>query len=348
MKYAYIGCRTTSERNARGKGLKVFEVSNQDGAWREIQCLMTEANPSYQTMDHENKYLYSVHGDISKVSSYKIQDNGMLEHLNTIDIGCKNPVFIVSEKTNQYLVVAALQGGSVSVIKRTDEGALGEIVHKIVMEGKKEDAISLVHQCIWDQKQEFLFAATQGRQQGYGQVKVFRFNPSDGSLTETDCFRSREFAEPRHISIHPNNRYAYLINEKDNSVTYFGFDDQKGKLTPRQILPTLPDTYTGDGQASALVLSQDGQILVGSNRIHESLVLYRIDQNTGYMKQLGFYPCLGLTPRFVTFSPDYSRFYVANEDSDAIVEMKLDMEKGMLEYTGRIIATESPVCITFK
>lgn len=348
MKYAYVGCRTTRERNARGKGLKVFEISGQDGAWNEIQCLMTEENPSYQTMDHEGKYLYSVHGDITKVSSYKIQDNGMLEHLNTIDIGGKNPVFIVPDKTNRYLVVAALLGGSVSVIKRNADGTLGGIVQKTAMEGKKEGAISFAHQCIWDQKQEFLFVVTQGRQQGYGQVKVFRFNPADGSLTETDCFRSREFAEPRHISIHPNNRYAYLINEKDNSMTYFGFDDQEGKLTPRQILSTLPDTYTGEGQASAAVISQDGQILVGSNRIHESLVLYRIDQNTGYMKRLGFYSCLGLTPRFVTFSPDYSRLYTANEDSDTIVEMKLDITKGTLEYTGRIIATESPVCITFK
>ena len=26
MRYAYVGCRSTKERNARGKGLKVFEI----------------------------------------------------------------------------------------------------------------------------------------------------------------------------------------------------------------------------------------------------------------------------------------------------------------------------------
>ena len=77
------------------------------------------------------------------------------------------------------------------------------------------------------------------------------------------------------------------------------------------------------------------------------MVVYRVDQNTGYMTELGYYSCLGLTPRFVTFNPDYSLFYIANEDSDTIVEMKLDSDKGVLEYTGRIIPTESPVCITF-
>ena len=29
--YAYIGCRTTKERNARGKGIRVYEINN--GAW---------------------------------------------------------------------------------------------------------------------------------------------------------------------------------------------------------------------------------------------------------------------------------------------------------------------------
>ena len=197
-------------------------------------------------------------------------------------------------------------------------------------------------------KKEFLFVVTQGRLQGYGQVKVFRFDAECGTLTETDTYRGREYDEPRHVSIHPNNRWVYLINEKGNTMTYLQFDDVKGTLQAMQILPSLPSTYTGEGQASASILDKEGKILIGSNRIHESIVVYRIDQNTGYMTELGFYSCLGKTPRFITFNPDYSRFYAANEDSDTIVEMKLDSVSGQMEYTGRIIDTESPVCITFR
>ena len=131
-------------------------------------------------------------------------------------------------------------------------------------------------------------------------------------------------------------------------MTFLTFDETTGKLTARQNLPSLPATYTGEGQASASILDEKGHILIGSNRIHESLVVYRIDQNTGYMTELGYYPCLGKTPRFITFTPDYKLFYAANEDSDTIVEMKLDSVTGQMSYTGRIIETESPVCITFK
>ncbi len=96
------------------------------------------------------------------------------------------------------------------------------------------------------------------------------------------------------------------------------------------------------------MVDKSGEILIASNRIHESLVLYRINQDTGYITTLGFYPVLGKTPRFMTFNLDGSLLYVGNEDSDTIVEMKLDKTTGVIEYTGKIIPTESPVCITFK
>lgn len=348
MSIAYVGCRSTKERNARGKGLKVYEINEYTGDWKEIQCLKTEENPSYQTLDLTEQYLYSVHGDFTMVSSYRILEDRTLEHMNTIDIGGKNPVFVTVDRTNQYVIVATLQGGAVYVIRRKEDGSLGEIVSKTCMEGQSEGKISFAHQCIWDQKKEYLFVVTQARLQGYGMVRVFYFNTSDGTLHETDTYYSRTYDEPRHVSIHPNNRYVYLINEKGNKMTFLIFDDQTGKLTARQNLPSLPDTYTGEGQASASILDEKGEILIGSNRIHESIVLYRIDQHTGYMKELGYYPTLGLTPRFITFNPDYSRFYVANEDSDTIIEMKLDSEAGQMTYTGRIIETESPVCITFR
>lgn len=50
MRYAYVGCRTTKERNARGRGVKTYRIE-ENGEWTELQCLRTEDNPSYQTLD---------------------------------------------------------------------------------------------------------------------------------------------------------------------------------------------------------------------------------------------------------------------------------------------------------
>lgn len=347
MRYAYVGSRTTRERNARGEGLKTFEIS-ENGDWKEMQCIKVEENPSYQVLDNGKNFLYSVHGDITKVSSYSIGDDGKLNHLNTLDLGAKNPVYIVVDKTNEYIIVSTLQGGKVHVIKRNKDGSLGEVVSEYRLEGKDDEKNSFAHQCFWDNQREYLFIPAQGRIIGYGQLRVYKFLPETGELINTDTFFSREYAEPRHVAIHPNDKFVYMINERDSSMTFFEFDRENGLLHPRQILSTLPDTYTGNGQASAVLVDKTGQILIGSNRIHESLVLYRINRETGYLTTLGYYPTLGSTPRFIGFDELGEKLYAANEDSDDIVEMELDAEKGIIMYTGRVIKTESPVCITFK
>ena len=348
MSFAYVGCRTTKKRNARGKGIKVFEIADTTGEWIERQCLKTEDNPSYLAFDKEEKYLYSVHGDLTSVSSYKINQDGTLTFLNQIEIGGKNPVYLTVDKTNRWLIVATLQGGTVYSIGLKENGELGEIQDRFVFEGKEEGQISFVHQCIWDLTKTYIFAPAQGRDQGYGQIRVLKFDSRTGAFTQTCQIMAQEKEEPRHVAVHPNNRYVYMINEKGNSIEYFSFDEKTGVLEPRQKVPTLPDTYTGDGQASTVAVDEEGKILIGSNRTFDALVWYRIDKDTGYLKTVGYTSTLGKTPRFMGFNKDKSKLYVANEDSDTIVEMVLDRQREMLECTGRMIKTESPVCIVFR
>ena len=68
-----------------------------------------------------------------------------------------------------------------------------------------------------------------------------------------------------------------VYGHKGNCMTFFEFDNKAEKLSLRQILFSLPETYTGEGQASASLVSEHGKILIGSNRIHESSVIYRIN-----------------------------------------------------------------------
>ncbi|MEA5083640.1 MAG: beta-propeller fold lactonase family protein [Lachnospiraceae bacterium] len=344
-KFVYVGCRTTRERNARGKGLKVYQVLDDEN-WKEVQTLYDEKNPSYQCIDKTGKYLYSVHGDSDFVSAFKINlEEGILTHINTIEGVGKNPVFITVDNTNEFLYAASLQGGQISVIKRNLDGGISFPIFSERLCGKTDESVSLAHQCLWDKNMKFLFVPAQGRGVGFGEINVFK-KQEDGSLISTDCVFTREVDEPRHLAIHNNNRFLYCVNEKGNSVTFYIFDEGKGKLTPKQIVPSLPETYVGEGQASAIIISMDGKYLYQSNRIHDSITVYSIDEKTGYIKAIANVSCLGKTPRFMTLNPEGTELVVANEDSDDIRIFKLN-NQGIPEYSGKVIFTESPVCITF-
>ena len=345
MRYAYVGCRTTKERNARGEGIVVYEIGD-DGRWTQKQCLYTQPNPSYQCLDMEKKYLYSVHGDLTLVSSYRILDDGTLEHINTIDIGGKNPVDITVDAANRHVIVATLQGGTLYTIRRNADGSLGDIVSTYTYEGKEDGCVSTVHQCLWNQKRSYIFACAQGRVKGYGQMRALRYDPETGALTETDRFMARTWDEPRHAAMHPNNHWLYMCEEKGNKVLYFRFCEETGRLTPLQELSTVPETITSYSDASEVMIDPSGEYVLVSNRYTDSIAVYRIDPFTGYLKNTGFYPCLGKTPRFFCFAPN-GKCYVANEDSDTIAEFEFDTVTGQLIPTLNIIATGSPVCITF-
>lgn len=130
MSVSYVGSRTTALRNARGQGLSVWNIDDNTGNWTKIQTLKEQENPSWLTFDNSKNFLYSVHGDFTEVTSYAINPtDGTLTWINKITLeGGKNPVFITADKTNRYLLVATLQGGAVYVIRRQENGALGEVV----------------------------------------------------------------------------------------------------------------------------------------------------------------------------------------------------------------------------
>ncbi|SCZ81806.1 lactonase family protein [Acidaminobacter hydrogenoformans] len=345
---AYIGCRTTKERNARGLGLKVYDVNSATGNWTEKQLLSEFENPSYLCFDQNEDYLYCVHGDMTSVSAFKISnESGELSLINTIDTVGKNPVFLTVDKSNQFLYVACLQGGAVYTLRRRDDGGLSEPIHTAKLPGRFEGGVSHAHQCLWDQEMAYLFVPAQGRGIGYSEINVFEAQP-DGALEHRYSHRTRELDEARHVAVHPNNRYVYGINEKDNSVVYYSFDSATGRLEPRQILSTLPEWYVGEGQASAVLIHSSGKYLITTNRIHDSLTVFAVDANTGYLKCLSNTSCMGKTPRFATFNPEGNQLIVANEDSDTLQFFQINSNSGELTFTGQTVRTESPVCVIFR
>lgn len=343
--YAYIGCRTTKDRNARGKGISLYEIKEDKWELKEIFSILE--NPSYLCTDNKKEFLYTVHGDMNDVSSFKIKEDGKLKFLNTVRATGKNPVFICPTKNNKFIIVATLQGGTVAMLPILENGYLAEAVFVEKLEGLFESDVSHAHQCYLDKTGKFLFVPTQGRGIGYERIFIFSVDEEKGELKRLGYVQARTYFEPRHIAISEDNKFLYLINEKGNSITFYEFDEHKGELKARQIIPTLPETYTGEGQASAVLIHPNGEYLYASNRIHESIVTYRINKNTGFLTLLSFTDVLGKTPRFILVHPNQRQLIVANEDSDTIKIFDIDEEYGTLKFSGLSIETESPTCITF-
>ena len=347
MKYAYVGCRTTKERNARGKGISVYQVDDNE-KWERIQTLENLVNPSFLCMDEAGEFLYTIHGDKSEISSFSVDKmTGKLLYINTVSTGGTNPVHLSIDKTNRWIFVANLQTGTVSVIPREEDGSLKTLKELYTIPGLAKDTISHPHQVQQDRSGKHLIVSCQGRKQGFGQVDVFKIDSENGTLDRTCIVCSREIAEPRHFVFHQNNKWGYGVNEKDYSVTSYCFDDVNGVLEAQQILPTLPETYTGDGWASGIDITDDGRYVIVSNRKHDSITSFQVQEN-GFLKYCDSMKTDGKQPRFITWDEDRKAVIAANELTDTIVEIRLDEKTGKFSEPVKKTDSESPVCVIFS
>jgi 6-phosphogluconolactonase (cycloisomerase 2 family) len=348
--YAYVGSRTTRERNARGDGITVYQVDQEKGTLTLVQVVKDLINPSFLALNKAGDRLYTVHGDKTDVSAFSVDKaTGKLTFINQQSCEGKNPVHLALDPTERFLVVSNHIGGSLAVLNVGDDGALGAINQLLKLEGpmgphRVEQPFSKPHFNPFDHSGNFVLVPDKGLD------RVFSFRFDNGKLYPADqpFVTTREGAGPRHLALHPKAPFAYVVNELDSTVTTYRFDSKNGSLKPQQIVTSLPATFTGNSRASEIEVDRSGRFLYASNRGYDSVAAFSIDQGTGLLSPVEFMPTEGKTPRFFTLTPNERFLFALNEDSDTIISMAVDPKRGSLTKTGFSVSTGSPVCMVFS
>lgn len=352
--YAYVGAFTTPQRKAHGDGINVYRVDPETGLWTHVQLLKI-VNPSFLTLDREQRFLYSVHADLDEVSAYSIdKQNGHITALNRQSCGGKNPVHLSIDSSGRYIITANYTAGSVGVVPIEKDGGLGTRTDVQKLQGepgpnRTQQASSHPHEAVFDPGGRFIAVPDKG----LDRVFVFRLDTTSGKLVPNNppFVAARAGEGPRHIAFHPSLPLAYVINELGSSVTTYRFDPQRGTLEPLQILPSIPPSYTGDNTGAEIAAAPSGHFVYASNRGHNSIAIFTVDWDSGTLEPAGWAsterPGGVETVRFFTLDPTAKRLYAANMDSDMIVPFEVDWASGALMPTGRLIHVNSPCTIVF-
>lgn len=347
--FAYVGSRTSRERHARGEGITVWRV-RPSGGLEHVHTAGGLVNPSYLALNQRGDRLYAVHGDGESVSVLAADPaDGRLELLQTRSCGGLNPVHLALADGERHLLVANHLGGGVAVLPIEPDGRLGDVAARVVPTGspgphRVEQPGPKPHCVQVDRSGQWVVVADKGLD------RLFSFRLAGGRLSpaSTPHVQARQGAGPRHVAFHPSGRWVHAVNELDSTITAYRFDLHTGALTPFQWLPCLPDDYTGDSRAAAVVVDATGTFLYASNRGHDSIAVFAIDGETGRLRFEGCTSSEGRTPRFITLDPTGRWLHVLNEDSDGIVSFEVDRVSGALTASGPPLACGSPVCMVFS
>jgi len=349
--FAYVGCYTSKERNGKGEGITVYRIDPATGQWSEVQVVRELVNPSWLTLDRQQRFLYAAHGDGGEATAFAIdRDGGRLSLLNRQPTDGRNGVRLGIDASNRFVVLANYSTGTVAVLPINPDGTLGRLTDLVTLEGKPgphrtEQASAHPHDVVFDPRGRFIVVPDKGLDTTF----VFRLDTTRGKLVpaEPASVASRPGAGPRHVDFHPSKPYLYQINELDSTLTTFKFDTERGELMPLQTITTLPPSFTGTSTTSEIAVAPSGRFVYGSNRGHDSIVIFAVDGGTGVLSPVGWESTQGRVPRFFALDPSGAFLYAANQNSDTIVAFSVDQATGRLKPTGQVVKTGSPSSIVF-
>ena len=347
----YIGTYTSG----RSEGIYIYRMNLSSGELKYFSTVKGVANPSFLAIDRSRRYLYAVN-EVAEfagkpggaVSAFSIdQKTGDLRFLNQQPSLGGAPCYVVVDETGKFVLVANYRGGNITVLPVQHDGSLGVAADMVQHQGSsintKRQQGPHAHCVVLDRSNQHAFAADLG----LDKVLIYRFNAQQGKLTQSKepWIQVKPGAGPRHFTFHPNGKYAYVINELDSTLTAFSYDQRRGTLSEMQNVSTLPKDFSGTNYCADVHVSPSGKFLYGSNRGHDSIVVFAINERTGNLTYVDHESTQGKTPRNFAVDPTGKYLLAANQNSDTIVTFRIDPAKGRLIPTGQVTEVPTPVCL---
>jgi len=351
----YVG--TYTEEGSKSKGIYAYRYDGKTAQITPLGVAAETVNPSWVTLHPNGRFLYAVNEirnyqgpNSGGVSAFALdRASGMLRFLNEVPTRGADPCYVTVDKTGKYVLVANYTGGSTTVFPVLADGKLGEATAFVQHSGRGTNPARQEgpHAHSIDLSPDNRFAMVDDL--GLDELLVYKFDSSRGTLTANDpAFAKVEAgAGPRHYALHPNGKFAYVVDEMGSSVTAFSADLGPGTFHSLQNISTLPKGFSGENDDAEIRVHPSGKFLYASNRGHDSIAVFAIDPVKGTLTPIEYTSTQGKTPRSFEIDPTGTLLLAANQKSDNIVVFRIDPGSGKLTATGQVIDVPSPVCVKF-
>ena len=345
----FISAFTSGDEGA----IHAYRLESKTGRLQLVHRTTDIENPFFMAVSRDRNFLYSIHSkafggkEHEEVAAYAIEGRtGRLKLLNRQSALGSASCYLDVDATGKTVVVANYSTGSVASLPVRKDGSLGKAASFVQHEGSSADPKRQkgphAHCIVVSPDNRFVYAADLG----LDQILSYQLDSDTSELSpNTPRFaKTPPGAGPRHLTFHPNGKHVYVINELKNSVTVFDYTAKSGMLARRQTISTLPDDFDGVSYCADLKITPNGRFLYGTNRGHDSIAVYRIDDD-GRLKRFGIEPSLGKGPQNLAITPDGNLLLCANMPGNNVAVFQIDSRTGSLKSTGEPISMPKPSCI---
>lgn len=349
----YVGTYT---RHGVATGIETYRRDPESGVLTHLSTAPM-VDPSFLAFSPDKKYLFAVRelreaageGPGDAVSFAIDQETGALTQLSEQSTHGGEPCHLTTDPSGSVLIVANHENGTVAVFPVNPDGTLeptSDLQQHVGSGPGPSQKGPHAHFVTFDPTLQRILICDKG----IDKVMIYRLDTAAKKLVPADppFARLHSGAAPRHIAFHPNGRFAYVNGEADLTITAFTYDAATGVFEELHYLSTLPEGTKIERMSTAQILvAPSGRFVYVSNRGHDTIAIFEIDQETGRLTARGHASTLGKTPRNFNIDASGTFLYAANQGSDTIVQFRIDQETGQLTPTGNVTEVGAPVCILF-
>jgi 6-phosphogluconolactonase len=351
--WTYFGTYTNT---GKSKGIYCYKLDLATGKLTSVDVTEGVKNPSFLAIHPSGKFLYAV-SEVNDadgkpggaVSAFALErKTGELKPLNHQASEGQGPCHVSTDKSGRVAMVANYGSGSIASYLIKPDGTLEKAASAIQHEGSSvvpmRQAGPHAHSINISPDNRFAVAADLG----LDKLLVYKVDVVKGTLAPNDppFVKTPEGGGPRHFAFHPSGRFAYNCNEIKSSVTAYAYDGAKGSLTEIQTITTLPEEVERNSTAEIQV-HPSGRFVYCSNRGHDSLAIFSVDEKTGKLTAAGHQKTGGRTPRNFGIDPTGGYIVACNQATDNVAVFKVDQSTGKLTQVGDMVNVPAAVCVKF-
>jgi len=300
----------------------------------------------------------------SAISTYQLDPStGALKLMGQVSSGSKGPCYIAVDTSGRSAYVANYAGGTIASYKVMPDGSLSQPVDRADFHNrdvfghpgpvKPQQDGPHPHSATLSPDNRFIIVNDLGDDT----IATFPIDPRSAYLGKPHLFQTMAPGSgPRHIAFHPNQRWAYGIDELASRIDQYlytdmhalaGVEAQAILSSAGHSVSTLDPGFHGTSSAAEIYVVPTGDYLYASNRGENTLVVFAIDETTGTLTFRQRISCGGKTPRHFTLDHSGNWLICGNQDSASVTVFARDAGTGKLTGPVQTVPLESPMFTLF-
>ena len=330
------------------KGVYRFIFDTGQAKIVEVTPVAELSNPTYVTVSANNKYLYAVtqEGDQGGITAFSIdQATKELTKLNSLTEAGSPPCHVSVNQDQSIVVTANYHTKQIISYLTNPDGSLKEVADIAIHEGSgphERQEKPHMHYAGFSPDQKYVFAVDLGSDE----ITTYAIDQI-GKLQKKHVLKTPAGSGPRHLAFAANGEYAYAMTELSSEVLTLKYDQADGSFELLQQLKAIPDSFNEVNDGSAIHVTSDGKFVYVGNRGHNSIAIFKVNQDTHLLEFVDWTSTEGDWPRDFVLTPDEKFLIASNQKSGTLTVFERELETGKLTLKQANVKAPEVVCVKF-